>query len=286
MNVSAVVPGLKTHGGNPSFNKLFLLINLNKGWFPKSQEVTREASKTAQTCEQSANSVVEDADLHHLMLSGGITKILPVKKSQQESLWSRKQPHETCKNNQSLFISDWTLYWAELTDAGLHSWNCGLNRTQTGYLMTGALLTMSTVQTEAQGMVQASTDCGGVSSTTEAEEVCQVGRNGNTWSWLRESGPEFRSCGLLKSQLKRFQLEDMQELWDAVFWYRLSKEETVATNSTTALDHNTEKGEPSQPGSLRLRELRAAVIDSCSGSSHLCLKSCADDTVLDCRSNR
>lgn len=105
----------------------------------------------AQTCEQSANSVVEDADLHHLMLSGGITKILPVKKRPQESLWSRKQPHETCKNNQSLFISDWTLYWAELTDAGLHSWNCGLNCTQqTGYLMTGALLTMSTVQTEAQ----------------------------------------------------------------------------------------------------------------------------------------
>lgn len=85
------------------------------------------------------------------MLSGGITKILPVKKRQQESLWSRKQPHETCKNNQSLFISDWTLYWAELTDAGLHSWNCGLNCTQqTGYLMTGALLTMSTVQTEGQ----------------------------------------------------------------------------------------------------------------------------------------
>lgn len=85
------------------------------------------------------------------MLSGGITKILPVKKRQQESLWSRKQPRETCKNNQSLFISDWTLYWAELTDACLHSWNCGLNCTQqTGYLMTGALLTMSTVQTEAQ----------------------------------------------------------------------------------------------------------------------------------------
>lgn len=198
MNVSAVVPGLKTHGGNPSFNKLFLLINLNKGWFPKSQEVPREASKTAQTCEQSTNSVVEDADLHHLMLSGGIAKILPVKKRQQESLWSRKQPHETCKNNQSLFISDWTLYWAELTDAGLHSWNCGLNCTQTGYLMTGALLTMSTVQTEAQGMVQASTDCGGFPPPQKQYEVCQVGRNGNTWSWLRESGPEFRSCGLLK----------------------------------------------------------------------------------------
>lgn len=128
---------------------------------------------------------------------------------------------------------------------GTVAWTC---TQQTGYLMTGALLTMSTVQTEAQAWCRLPLIVVGFLHHRKQKKYVRLEGTGTPGVEWRKSSPEFRSCGLLKSQLKRFQLEDMQGLWEAIFWYGLSNSgETVATAGTTASDRNTEKRRTNTP---------------------------------------
>lgn len=96
--------GLKTHKGNQSFNKLSFWWTLTRAGFQR-QGNDKKSHQMAQTCELSANSLVEDVGLYHLMLSGDMPKILGVKKRQRESPWSRKQSHVTCTTKAYLSVT-------------------------------------------------------------------------------------------------------------------------------------------------------------------------------------
>lgn len=55
---------------------------LKQGLVSKDPGNDKKSHQMAQTCELSANSVVEDAGLYHFMLSSDIPNILGVKKNQ------------------------------------------------------------------------------------------------------------------------------------------------------------------------------------------------------------
>lgn len=60
----------------------FRFDELEQGLVSKDPANDRKSRQMAHTRDVSANSVVEDVALYHLMLSGGIPKILGVKRRQ------------------------------------------------------------------------------------------------------------------------------------------------------------------------------------------------------------